>query len=1089
MPDTMRPLPFGELLDWILAEYRCNGSVFGIPHDLFYRPRPEAPYAIPDLYGHYLATPIGPAAGPHTQMAQNIVAAWLSGARFIELKTVQVMDELEIPRPCIDLADEGYNVEWSQELKLEQSRQEYVKAWVLIHALNRLLGFADLAPWGTVFNMSVGYNLQGIQSQPMVTFMDGLDDASDLVSQYQAVAETYPELRGLRIPTRITDNVTLSTMHGCPPDEIERIARYLLLERGLHTIVKLNPTLLGRDEVLHILHDRLGYREIDIPAPVFDHDLQYDRAVQLIRALRATAQERGLHFGVKLSNTLAMNNHRGVLPGQEMYMSGRALYPVTMNLFLRLSSDLGSALLVSYSAGADALNLPAILAAGARPVTAASDLLKPGGYSRLRQYLENLEREMTRRGAKSLDELAQDASANLRREAAACLDHPRYHRSYHLAELPKVSAGLGLFDCIAAPCMEQCPIGQHVPNYAWHLAHGRPDQALEAILARNPLPAVTGFVCNHLCQTRCTQHNYEQPVAIRALKRFAAEHGKASAVAPPARTSARVAVVGSGPSGLAAAAALALSGVPVTVFEAGDRLGGLLAGAVPPFRLPSSALQADLERIRALGVRFEMSHPVAQPTALLAEGFAAVYVATGAPQSIPLGIPGEESPGVHDALSLLNQVRRQADAGLPLPSIGEHVLVIGGGNSAVDAARTARRLGAPSVTLVYRRTRREMPAIPEEVEAALTEGVSLKELTIPVRIVRSDEHVAALECQRAVLGQPGPDGRQQPVPVAGSEHTLVADAIIVAIGQRPLAPLTVDAATAATPHPAIYAGGDAVRGPATVIQAIADGRRAAEAICRELGLTPQPWDLTAPELGNRGIVRAKTTRARRLLPAGPTELPPARRTGFRPVELPLSKQAARQEAARCLQCASLCDKCVEVCPNRANYAYTVPLANLAVPVLACADGDLQLCGTEPFRLTQTRQILHVDDLCNACGNCETFCVHQGKPFRDKPRLFLRRSDFQREQGNAFHLTKGRSSWVLRRREAEGESELRLSSGYMVYEDAQVKVILSPDWLVEELVLKQPFPGQRTLFAAAELFVVLKGITESLSFLPIETEQD
>ena len=213
----------------------------------------------------------------------------------------------------------------------------------------------------------------------------------------------------------ITNNVTLSTMHGCPPDEIERIARYLLEERGLHTIVKLNPTLLGKDAVLRILHDDLGFREIHIPDAVFEHDLQYERAVELIQSAASRRRpQRGLTFGVKLSNTLAMANHKGMLPGDEMYMSGRALYPITMNLFHKLAQEFDGDLDVSYSAGADALNVTTILACGARPVTAASDLLKPGGYCPASGSTWRTWRRRCARAARaSLEELARDRLANL----------------------------------------------------------------------------------------------------------------------------------------------------------------------------------------------------------------------------------------------------------------------------------------------------------------------------------------------------------------------------------------------------------------------------------------------------------------------------------------------------------------------------------------------------------------------------------------------------------------------------------------------------------------------------------------------------
>jgi putative selenate reductase len=378
----MRPLPFADLLEWILEEYEARQTILGIHRTLFYQPQPDDPYAV-DLYGRRLGTPIGPAAGPHTQLAQNIACAWLCGGRFIELKTVQVLDELEIPRPCIDAADEGYNVEWSQELALAQSASEYVKAWALIHVLRRLLRVDGHVPFGTVFNVSVGYDLQGIQSPAMTCFLDVLRDASSELDQLRAVLEQqFPQFSNTDIPSCISNNVTLSTMHGCPPEEIESIASYLLRERRLHTTVKLNPTLLGRTKVREILHDKLGYHEIEIPDAAFEHDLQYGRALELIRSLQQVAEEEGLAFGVKLSNTLPVRNNRGVLPGEEMYLSGRALYPVTVSTFHRLMEDLGS-LRASYSAGADALNVTELLACGACPVTVATDLLKPGGYGRL----------------------------------------------------------------------------------------------------------------------------------------------------------------------------------------------------------------------------------------------------------------------------------------------------------------------------------------------------------------------------------------------------------------------------------------------------------------------------------------------------------------------------------------------------------------------------------------------------------------------------------------------------------------------------------------------------------------------------------
>jgi putative selenate reductase len=1085
MSDTMRGQPFDRLISWVLTELATNDSIFGIHRALFFTPKEDASYTTPDLFGNYLATPIGPAAGPHTQLAQNIVSAWLSGGRFIELKTVQIMDELEIPRPCIDLADEGYNVEWSQELKLEQSADEYIKAWVLIHILRRILGFEGL-PFGTIFNMSVGYDLAGIKSEPMQRFMDTLEDASKELEEVREILRArFPEFSDIEIPNRLINSVTLSTMHGCPPDEIEQIARYLVEERGLHTIVKLNPTLLGKDAVMRILHDDLGFREIEIEDHVFEKDLQYDRAVELIKALKESAGARGLTFGVKLSNTLAMSNHRKVLPGEEMYMSGRALYPLTMNLFRKLSREFDGDLYVSYAGGADALNVVDILSCGALPVTSASDLLKPGGYSRLRQYIENLEKEMTARGAKNLPELARDKLENLDRVTQAAREDRRYKKSYHPYGLPKITADLNLFDCIAAPCIEGCAVNQDVPEYAWWIGKGEYDKALSVILSRNPLPGVTGYICTHLCQESCTQSNYEAPIEIRALKRFAVEHGKV-ALPHPERLGRKVAVIGSGPSGLAAAYFLALNGIAVTVYEAKAHPGGML-NLAPLFRLPREVISADIDRILDLGVDLKLEHPVtAPPEELLEEGYDAVYIATGFPRDATLKIDGIEGDGAYTALDFLERVSWGEK-----PSLGERVVVIGGGNTAMDAARTAARLSGNPVTVLYRRTRAEMPAAPEEIEDLLAEGNRLEELVSPKRVIRKDGRIVALECVRNELGAPDESGRRRPIPIAGSEFEIPADSVVLAIGQRPeisfldgsavsvkrSGAIEVDPRTCAA-APGIYAGGDIARGPAIIIQACADGRRAAEAVCEEFGIEFRAIPFNRPTLSPTELLEIKRSRARRELPHRPPTIPINERRGFDLVEKTFPEAEAQAEAGRCLQCSQVCDKCVEVCPNRANYTYLAEPVEVEIPVLVCADGRLVESGKERFTLTQPRQIIHVDDLCNECGNCATFCVHQGKPYLEKPRLFLKREDFSREEDNVFYIE---GSTIYRREEGK-ESSLTFGDSKMTFKDEFIRLTFAPDFSILGMELKREFQGERSIKGAIEMAVILNGVRRSLPFL-------
>jgi putative selenate reductase len=1094
MSDTMKVQPFSTLLRWIVTELNERDSVFGLPRALFFVPRSDSPYGTESLFGFPLATPIGPAAGPHTQLAQNIVASWLSGGRFIELKTVQIMDELKIPRPCIDMEDEGYNVEWSQELKLEQSAHEYINAWALIHVLRRLLGFDGQGPLGTIFNMSVGYNLEGIQSGPMVHFMDRMEDASSELSEIRSILHReYPEFEDIEMPTRLTNSVTLSTMHGCPPDEIEQIARHLLEERGLHTIVKLNPTLLGQQTVMAILHDHLGYREITIPDAVFAHDLQYDRAVGLIRSLKKSASERGLFFGVKLSNTLAMANHRGALPGEEMYMSGRALYPLTINLFHRLVDEFDGDLNVSYAGGADALNVTTLLACGALPVTAASDLLKPGGYSRLAYWLERLEEDMRERGALSLADLSADRMGNLERAAAEALSTSRYKKSYFPHGLPKVGSGLELFDCVVAPCVEQCAVCQDVPEYAWLIAGKQYDRALELILHRNPLPGVTGYVCTHLCQTKCTRNNYDEPVGIRNLKRFAFERGRVK-LPTACDTGRKVAIVGSGPSGLAAAFFLSLNGVRVTIFEAREMPGGMLAIA-PHFRLPPAVVQRDIDRIVGMGAELRLDHRVSIPPGeLLKEGFDAVYLACGFQEDASLAIEGIDGQGAFTALRFLEQVARGER-----PDLGSKVLVIGGGNTAMDAARTAQRLTGRATTVVYRRTRAEMPAERDELRDLFDEGNELVELATPRRVILDKGRVAALECVRNELGAPDASGRRRPVEVKRSKFAIAADTIILAIGQGPdltfldgsdvtlgrNGTIVADPETAEAAN-CVYAGGDVARGPAIIIQACADGRKAAESICQKLGVPFAPPSAQPETLSEAEILGVKRARACQQARHEPELLPVALRAEWDLVEQTLDEESALAEARRCLQCSTLCDKCVEVCPNRANFSYSVSPVAWDLPRLRQQDGELVLDVTERFVVSQQRQIIHVDDFCNECGNCATFCVHEGRPYAEKPRLFLDEDSFDLETDNAYHIDSSRpGDGICIRSRSEGvESRLTRLDGWLEFENPSLRLRLSARFEIDTMSLKTAFAGTLSLRNAAEMAVILDGLMRTAPFLLI-----
>jgi putative selenate reductase len=336
----------------------------------------------------------------------------LAGGRIVELKTVQLNDRLVIPRPCIDATNVAFNVEWSQELRIPESLEEYAKARLLLAALERM---GVLPANDTLFDLSVGYDLAGIQAPPMRAFVEGMKDASAIFARLLAeLPDDLAAFRDLAPSPRLVDGVTLSTFHGCPADEIESIAQYLMEHDGLHVVVKLNPTLLGYDDVRAILNEQLGYRELVLRKASFDKDLQWPQAVAMIGRLRAVAQRVGLRFGVKLTNTMIVDNHKTFFKDQEMYLSGQPLHVLATQLLSRLRSSLKDdfpEMPVSFSAGIDKTNFPDAVALGMVPVTVCTDLLRTGGYTRLPAYLRELDARMHAVGAVDVDSFILKARA------------------------------------------------------------------------------------------------------------------------------------------------------------------------------------------------------------------------------------------------------------------------------------------------------------------------------------------------------------------------------------------------------------------------------------------------------------------------------------------------------------------------------------------------------------------------------------------------------------------------------------------------------------------------------------------------------
>jgi putative selenate reductase len=465
------PLPLPLLLRRAFLEYQREGKIFDLPKSKFFRGIPGIDFSV-DFHGHRASTPLGPAAGPHGQLVQNIVLSWLGGSRIVELKTVQILDELKIPRPCIDIANVGYNVEWSQELKLEQSLREYVGAVMFLEILkaSNLLG-EDFSPGDTVFDMSVGYNLEGIRSPRVRSWIESMKDASAVIDELRArLTGEWARYRDLPFPAHISDTISLSTFHGCPAAEIEGIVTFLLTELGCNVCIKMNPTLLGSGEVAHLLHDVMGYHEIQISAEAFEKDLQFDEALDLVPRLQRVAQAHGKSLAVKFSNTLVVKNHKSFFTDETMYMSGPPLHVITMNLVKKFREHMKTSVPISFSAGLDAHNIAIAVALNMVPVTTCTDLLRPGGYARLIRYLENLGAKMREVGVSTISDYVKHYAGKEAVLVAETTANPRYRWERNKGVPRKIGSKLWLYDCINCDkCVPVCP---NDANFVYETAAG-----------------------------------------------------------------------------------------------------------------------------------------------------------------------------------------------------------------------------------------------------------------------------------------------------------------------------------------------------------------------------------------------------------------------------------------------------------------------------------------------------------------------------------------------------------------------------------------------------------------------------------------
>ena len=927
MSERMYPIPFRSLMNWIVTEYAREGELFGV-HTAYRANGKTLP-----IFGEKIETPFGPAAGPNSQLAQNIIASYLAGARFFEVKTVQKMDGHDlavcVPRPCILADDEGYNQEWSTELTVPQALNEYIKAWCALKVLSKVYGLGD--PDGFVFNMSVGYDLEGIKGEKVDTYIESMKDASHTEQFRECLAvltELFPEEKDFiaGISPRVSRSITLSTLHGCPPDEIERIATYLITEKKVHTFVKCNPTILGYQTARSVL-DGMGYDYIVFDEHHFNEDLQWEDAVPMFERLQALADKTGVEFGLKLSNTFPVDTTRGELPGNEMYMSGRSLFPLTIEMCNRISHQFKGKMRISFAGGAEYFNCDKLFDAGIWPITVATTILKPGGYNRLKQMCDKIA-DMPFRAFHGTDSAAIEALS------VECRTNVHHVKPIKPLPARKSEQPVPWLDCFTAPCKGGCPIGQDIPEYIELCRKGLYGPALKLITEKNALPFITGTICAHRCQGKCTRNFYDESVQIRDTKLIAAEKGydalMASIHAPAKKSGKKVAIIGGGPTGMAAAYFLGRAGIETTIFERENSLGGIVRHVIPAFRISDEAIDKDVALMQKYNVDVRLGAPAPSVDELKKQGYTHILLAVGAWKPGKLDIEGN----VVGVIGWMKDMKKQVK-----PNLSGSVVVVGAGNTAMDAARVAKRMGAKA-TIVYRRTKKYMPADEHELKLAIDDGVEFVELAAPVK--QAD---GKLTLEKMVLGEPDASGRRSPVGT-GEYFDIPCDLVVSAVGEKVDSDLmAANGIEMGRKGPAfktnvegVYAAGDCHRGPATVVEGIADAAAFAEIVIGEkhtYEIPEQAYVTKAEAIAKKGILK-------------------------------MAKDACC-EGSRCLDCNTVCENCADSCPNRANV------------VIKMADGS--------------HQILHVDKMCNECGNCTHFCPYASEPCHDKFTLFQTEEDF------------------------------------------------------------------------------------------------
>lgn len=913
----MEYMTFPDVVTNVINEYNINKTIFGI-----HIPANK----IPENHPH-----VGVFSAIHCSSAQGIISCFLSGADICVLPPFDGESFL-IPKICG--SDGVLRFTDCCSLSADIMLGEYIKAWLAINVLSKEFNIGS-----TDFSFSIY-----CQCRP-----NGISDsAKAILNQFSDISENALFLnckQWLCSHIDLFDNVDtgyISEISAAPVKNsiiapcnfsrstVSAYLDYLITELHLTADIQLSPTCLGKEYIGNQL--RSLWYDCAVPnSAVFAHAPDYAKVEGSIRSFKSKYAEK---MGVLVGDTLDV-----IYGDAASKLCGKFLYPFSLSIAAKIYNTFGKELKVSFFGGVSANNADILNNIGFDTIYCSDALISVGGFNNLKQ----IQQRTRKSSAGSLTVTNELCLAAFSDNSVKMPIKPLQSR--------KIGAAAPMLNCTPTPCRIGCPIFQDIPAYIRAMNENNLQKAVKIITERNPLPTITGTICPHKCMDKCTRNHCDGAVDIRGCKLKIADEALAehiNSIKMPLSNDKRVAIVGGGAAGLSAAYLLSKVGCSVTIFEKSDRLGGIVAGTIPDFRISSSAIESDIALCRAYGAEIVLNHEISDIDKLRKSGFEYIVLAIGAGVRGNLNLTGGGSINAIDFLTEFKKTGGKVD-------IGKNIVVIGGGNTAMDAARAAiRAQGVEKVRLVYRRTRRYMPADEEELALAIADGVEFCELLAPAALNGS-----ILKCTKMVLGAPDEKGRRTPV-ATDKIINIAADTVIAAVGEHIDSEFykkcgialndrgypVLNKSTSETNVKNLFVIGDGSNGPATVVEAIADATKVVRAVCGSNALKYSARNAAVNLqscLDKRGIL-------------------------FQPDE------HGHTPGEACLSCSKFCGQCVDVCPTRANIAINVK---------------------------NRMQIVHIDKLCSKCGICDLFCHYDCSPVQSKFTKFDSIAGFEASDNNGF----------------------------------------------------------------------------------------